>query len=83
MTHYYLIDFLKKPELVLDSGEVRSSSWERSQDFLDRWRDNDVLIVPPMRFLLESLACGKDEYPRTFDIEDVETKVPLIEPTGE
>lgn len=79
-TYFYRICFKQKPHLVIDHNEAASAKWYHPQAVLDEFWQGQRLCVPPVRYVLESLANKKQDYPLIFENRfDLTKVVPHIE----
>lgn len=79
-THFYRIRFKKRPKLVIDKNEAAKAEWTKAQMVLDEFWQGKRLCVPPVRWVLESLAKNHNKYPLVFENRfDFSKEVPHIE----
>ena len=57
---YFLIILKEKPILEFDGNEISSSSWESIDSIFNRFENNEILIVPPMKKLLEGMRSNRE-----------------------
>lgn len=55
-THFYLVDYQKKPELIFEEYEIKESWWTTAENFLDKFNRGELLTVPPILYLMQDLA---------------------------
>lgn len=80
--HYFGIKLKTKPSFIFDLGEIEYGDWKKPKDHLADFHNNNMLIVPPMRFLIEALIETPGKWPkqRNFELEyDSQNEVPMIE----
>jgi glyoxylase-like metal-dependent hydrolase (beta-lactamase superfamily II)/8-oxo-dGTP pyrophosphatase MutT (NUDIX family) len=79
--HFFRIDLKTRPLFTVDCGEIADSCWETAEQLLSRFHRGDVLMVPPLRWMLEQL----DRNPQAADLGDLspqfdeENYVPRLE----
>ncbi|MFP5386318.1 MAG: MBL fold metallo-hydrolase [Bacteriovoracia bacterium] len=80
-THFYKIDFKEKVNFIVDKNEARFAEWMSSENILKKFNDGQVLAVPPVIKVIETL--GKN--PQCKSIPDLQpeyddtNQVPFIE----
>lgn len=66
-TYFFRIDFVQKVKFVIDENEARSAKWISSEDLLDTFNQGQILAVPPVIRVIETL--GKN--PMTKEIKNL------------
>jgi glyoxylase-like metal-dependent hydrolase (beta-lactamase superfamily II)/8-oxo-dGTP pyrophosphatase MutT (NUDIX family) len=57
-TWFFLVNCPRKQEPTVKAGELESGEWSRARDAYSRWRNFEVLCVPPVLHGLTTLAGG-------------------------
>ena len=77
---YFQINLKEKPNIVFDKNEIESISWETANKVLNRFRNDEILIVPPMLKLINGITSNLS-LPLSLDlIYDSKKEVPTINP---
>ena len=80
--YYFKIELHSKPPINFDENEIASISWESAKTIYERYHRDEILIVPPMKKLIDGLTQNKS-LPINLDlIYDNETEVPVINPVS-
>lgn len=80
-TYFFKIDFARKLDFVVDQNEARFADWMSAEDLLNRYNQGQVLAVPPVIKVIETLG----QNPATRSIGDINiqydgvNEVPYIE----
>jgi glyoxylase-like metal-dependent hydrolase (beta-lactamase superfamily II)/8-oxo-dGTP pyrophosphatase MutT (NUDIX family) len=62
-TTYYLARVPAGPEPVIEDRELASGEWITPARAVERWRDGEVALAPPVLHILEELARGEEGLP--------------------
>lgn len=80
-TYFFRISFLEKPECRIDKNEIKSYKWSSAQSVIDEWLNGEIMMVPPVRDIIEA-HCKDIPFKKKlfFDNEiELEKNVPCIE----
>lgn len=79
-TYFYLIECKVKPDFELDKNEMTDARWCDPYDVIRDYNSGKILIVPPVKDILEKLSDKKleKEY-LDFDLRERKS-IPVIEP---
>lgn len=78
--YYFIIIVKNKPVLTVENREIEKGEWKKPSAYLQEYYQHKMLIVPPMRLMLE--AMDKKEYYQEHNFElpyDPLHEVPMIE----
>jgi ribonuclease/clavin/mitogillin len=80
-TRFYRIDLRQKPAFRLDPGELSDGAWSTAAQWMGRYDHGDLLLAPPTRDVLLTLAAHPDSH-RVSRLGDYDafTGTPEIEP---
>lgn len=66
-THFFKINFSKKIPFNVDTNEAQIAEWMSAKTLLDRFKAGEILAVPPVIKVIQTLG----EYPDTKSISDI------------
>ena len=79
---YFKIELRTKPPIDFDQIEIASISWESAKSIYERYYRDEILIVPPMKKLIDGLTENKP-LPLNLDLQyDSQSEVPAINPVS-
>lgn len=80
-TFFFLVELKNIPQLNPDSAEIAGLDWKMPTDWLDLYNKGKMALVPPITYLLKSMASSKNlELPINMNFEfDEDNEVPIIE----
>ena len=78
--YYYVIAVKEKPIIKIEDREIEYGEWKKPKDLLQSYFENKILIVPPMRKMIEAMDKGELNIQHDFELSyDRENEVPMIE----
>ena len=81
--HYFLITLKKKVQVTPLEDEIKECFWSAPSLFLEEYKNDEHLVVPPMLSLMNNLNNGTKAFP--FDLDkkyDLKNKIPSITPVS-
>lgn len=66
-TYFFKIDFTEKVEFIVDQNEAQVAEWMRCDELLNRFKLGQILAVPPVIKVIETLG----QNPSTKEITDL------------
>lgn len=79
-TRFFRLDLSERPQFSLEARELESGEWAAPQNWIERYYKGDLLLAPPTRMALETLARDFAATSIPFDFEnEASGHVPVLE----
>jgi glyoxylase-like metal-dependent hydrolase (beta-lactamase superfamily II)/8-oxo-dGTP pyrophosphatase MutT (NUDIX family) len=79
-TRFFRLDLSERPQFSLEARELESGAWATPQRWIERYQNGELLLAPPTRMALETLAQDFAAAAIPFDFEsDSGDRVPVLE----
>lgn len=78
--YYYVIVIKNRPVIKIEDREIEYGEWKSPKEYLVSYKNNKMLIVPPMLKMIEAMDRGEMSTQHDFELTyDKVHEVPMIE----